>query len=80
MTITPLSTSPITASVLRRYLSGTGYASPIATIIAACSRKSGSSEYQITGPIASRAAKTSAPLLTQPWSCLEPTNHINQRR
>src|SRR5215472_14637762 len=32
------------------------------------------------GPIAPRAAKTSAPLVTLPSSCLEPTNQINQRR
>src|SRR5215469_1843961 len=42
--------------------------------------KSCSIEYQITRPIALRAAKTSAPLVTQPSCCLEPTNQINQRR
>jgi hypothetical protein len=39
MTITPLSPSPITASVRRRYLTGTGYASPTATVSAAFSRQ-----------------------------------------
>jgi hypothetical protein len=32
MTITPLAPSPITASVRRRYLTGTGHASPTATV------------------------------------------------
>jgi len=32
---------------------------------------------QITGLIASRAAKTSTPLVTQPSSCPEPTNHTD---
>jgi hypothetical protein len=31
-------------------------------------------------PSASRAAKTSAPLVTQPSSCPQPTNQIKQRR
>jgi hypothetical protein len=35
MTLTPLSPSPITASVRRRYLTGTGHASPTATVSAA---------------------------------------------
>ena len=39
MTITPLSPSPITASVRRRYLTGTGHASPIATPTAAFGRQ-----------------------------------------
>jgi hypothetical protein len=42
--------------------------------------KTWSIEYQITAPIASRAAKTSAPLVTQSSSCPEPTNQIKQRR
>jgi hypothetical protein len=37
-------------------------------------------EDRITGPIASRAAKTNAPLVTQPSSCPDPTNQIEQRR
>src|SRR5262249_40274969 len=41
--------------------------------------KTWSTEYQITAPIASRAAKTSAPLVTQPSSCPQPTNLIKQR-
>jgi hypothetical protein len=32
MTITPLSLPPITASLTRRYLTGTGHASPTATV------------------------------------------------
>jgi hypothetical protein len=39
MTITPLSPSAITASVPRRYLTGTGYASPAATVSAAFGRQ-----------------------------------------
>jgi hypothetical protein len=35
MTITPLSPSPIIASVRRRYLAGTGHAPPTATLSAA---------------------------------------------
>jgi hypothetical protein len=38
MTVTPLSPSPITASVRRRYLTGTGHASPKATVSAAFGR------------------------------------------
>jgi hypothetical protein len=36
MTKTPLSPSPITASLRPRYLTGTGNASPTATVSAAC--------------------------------------------
>src|SRR5215469_167816 len=39
MTVTPLSPSPITASVRRRYLTGTGHASPKATVSAAFGRQ-----------------------------------------
>jgi hypothetical protein len=39
MTITPLSPSPITASVRRRYLTGTGHASPTATVSTAFGRQ-----------------------------------------
>jgi hypothetical protein len=39
MTITPLSPSPITASVRRRYLTGTGHASPTATVSPAFGRQ-----------------------------------------
>ena len=39
MTITPLSPSPITASVRRRYLTGTGHTSPTATVSAAFGRQ-----------------------------------------
>jgi len=39
MTITPLSLSPITASVRRRYLTGTGHASPTVTVSAAFGRQ-----------------------------------------
>jgi hypothetical protein len=39
MTITPLSPSPITASVRRRYLTDTGHASPTATVSAAFGRQ-----------------------------------------
>jgi hypothetical protein len=39
MTITPLSPSPITASVRRRYLTGTGHAPPTATVSAAFGRQ-----------------------------------------
>jgi hypothetical protein len=39
MTITPLSPSPITASVRRRYLTGTCHASPTATVSAAFGRQ-----------------------------------------
>jgi hypothetical protein len=39
MTITPLSPSPITASVRRRYVAGTGHASPTATVSAAFGRE-----------------------------------------
>jgi len=42
--------------------------------------KTWSIEYQITAPIASKVAKTSAPLVSQPSSCPEPTNQIKQRR
>ena len=80
MTSTPLSSSPITASVRPRYLTGTGHASPTATVSAAFGRQTWSLKCQITRPIASRAAKTSAPLVTQPSSCPEPTNQIKQRQ
>lgn len=39
MTITALSPSPITASVRRRYLTGTGHALPSATVSAAFGRQ-----------------------------------------
>jgi hypothetical protein len=39
ITTTPLSPSPITASVRRRYLPGTGHASPTATVSAAFGRQ-----------------------------------------
>jgi hypothetical protein len=39
MTITPLSPSPITASVRRRYLTGTGHPSTTATVSAAFGRQ-----------------------------------------
>jgi hypothetical protein len=39
MTITPLAPSPITASVRRRYLTGTGHASPTATVSTAFGRQ-----------------------------------------
>jgi len=39
MTITPLSPSPITASVPRRHLTGTRHASPTATLSAAFGRQ-----------------------------------------
>jgi hypothetical protein len=39
MTITPLSPSPITASLRRRSLTGTGHASPTATVSAAFGRQ-----------------------------------------
>jgi hypothetical protein len=42
--------------------------------------KTWSIECQITWPIASRAAQTSAPLVTQPSFSLKPTNQIKQRR
>jgi hypothetical protein len=42
--------------------------------------KTWSIEDQITGPIASRAAKTSAPPVTRPSSCSGPANQIQQRR
>jgi hypothetical protein len=80
MTMTPPSPSPVTASVRRRYLTDTGHASPTATVSAAFAGKTWSIERQITRPIASRAAKTSAPLLTQPSSCPEPTNQITQQQ
>jgi hypothetical protein len=80
MTITPLSPSPITASVRRRYLTGTGHASPTATVSTAFGRQNLEHRMPDHRPIASRAAKTSAPLLTQPSSCPEPTNQIKQRQ
>jgi hypothetical protein len=39
MTITPLSSSPITAPVRRRYPTGTGLASPTATVSAGFDRQ-----------------------------------------
>src|SRR6516165_5724924 len=42
--------------------------------------KTWSTEYPITVPIPSRAAKTGARLVAQPSSCPEPTNQIKQRR
>jgi hypothetical protein len=39
MTITPLSQSPITVSVRHRYLTGTGHASPKATVSATFGRQ-----------------------------------------
>jgi hypothetical protein len=60
--------SPITASVRRRYLTGTGHPPPTATVSAAFGWQYRSLQYQISVPIASRAAKTSVPLLTQPSS------------
>jgi hypothetical protein len=72
MTITPLSPSPITvAPVRRRDLTGTGHALRTATVSTAFARQSCSIEYQITRPIAPKAAKTSTSLVTQPPSCPE---------
>ena len=80
MTMTPLSPSPNTAPTnlaispaaptLRRQRPSTP---PSAD-------KTWSTEYQITAPIPSTAAKTSAQLVAQPSSCPEPTNQIKQRR
>src|SRR5690348_3682344 len=80
MTITPLSPSPSpippdaaispAPATLRRQR-------PSAPPSAA---KTWNIECQIPAPIASTAAKTSAPLVTQPSSCPEPTNQIKQRR
>jgi hypothetical protein len=39
MTTTPLSSSPITASIQCRYLTGTGYLSPTATVSTAFDRQ-----------------------------------------
>jgi hypothetical protein len=39
MTITPLPSSPITASIQRRYLTGTGHLSPTATVSTAFDRQ-----------------------------------------
>ena len=63
MTITPLSPSPNTAPTQCRYLTGSAHASPTATLDATFGRQTWSTEYQITAPIPSRAAKTSAQLL-----------------
>ena len=71
MTITPVSPSPITASVRRRYLTGTGHPPPTAPSVPPSAGKTRSLEYQITVPIASRATKTSFPLFTQPASLFE---------
>jgi hypothetical protein len=80
MTITPLSPFPITAFVRRRYLTGTGHASPTATLSAASGRQNLPQPIPDHQADRTRAAKTSAPLVAQPSSCLEPTNQINQRR
>jgi hypothetical protein len=80
MTITLLPPSPITASVPRRHLTGTGHASPTATLTAAFGRQSLQHRIPHHRPVAPRAAKASAPLVTQPSSCPHPTNQIKQRR
>jgi hypothetical protein len=78
MTITPVSPSPNTAPTRRRYLTGSANASPTATSAPPSADKTWSTEYQITAPIPSRAAKTSARLVAQPSSCPEPINQIKQ--
>jgi len=80
MTITALSRSLITASVRRRYLTGAGHASPKASVSAAFGQQYLQHRLPDHQPIAPSAAKTSAPLLTRPSFCPEPTNQINQRR
>ena len=52
MTVTPLSPSPITASVRRRYLTGTGHASQTATVSTAFGRQN--LEHQIPDHCADR--------------------------
>jgi hypothetical protein len=76
MTITPLSPSPIIASVRRRYLTGTGHAPPTVIVGATFGRQN--LDHRIPDHRADRiqGSQNRASLVTQPSSCPEPTNQI----
>jgi hypothetical protein len=81
MTITPLSPSPITASVRRRYLTGTGHTSPTATVSAAFGRQT--LQQRISDHLADRThgGQDHGPAGHPTVVVLSgPTNQINQRR
>jgi hypothetical protein len=71
MTIAPLSPSPITASVRRRYFTGDGDPPPTATVSATFDRQTPIAHDKTTLPILHTATKTNAAVITQPSSVFE---------
>jgi hypothetical protein len=68
MTITPLSPSPITGSVRRRYLIGTGHAPPTATVSASFHRQNADRPAQHHVSVRSRATDSTVAVLARPPS------------
>src|SRR5262249_22944964 len=71
---------PITASVRRRDLIGTGYLALTATVNAAFGCQNPDYRIPDTVPTASRAAKPASRWSLNPCPCLEPTNQIKHGR